>query len=45
MTFAGFQKPGEHLLARTYRLEDDAVAVMMITEWFLVGLEPFLKTR
>ncbi|MGA3353579.1 MAG: hypothetical protein ABSD85_10400 [Acidimicrobiales bacterium] len=32
----------EHLLTRTYRLDLGDVPVMVITEWFLQTLEPFL---
>jgi chorismate-pyruvate lyase len=35
--------PCKHLLARAYRLEVDKVAVMVIAEWFLDNLEPFLE--
>ena len=40
---AGSQMPCKHLLARAYRLEVDKVAVMVIAEWFLDNLEPFLE--
>ena len=30
------------LLARTYRVLDDGVPVMVISEWFLTTLTPFL---
>jgi len=33
---------GDHLLARTYRLGVAGVPVMVITEWFLPSLQPFL---
>ncbi len=35
--------PDDCLLARTYRLEIDGLAVMVISEWFLRSLEPFLS--
>ena len=35
-------KVGDYLLARTYRLDSDQTPVMMITEWFLKTLAPFL---
>ena len=34
--------PPETLLARTYRVDLDGVPVMVISEWFLHSLEPFL---
>jgi chorismate-pyruvate lyase len=36
---------GDHLLARTYRLVFGGVPVMVITEWFLPSLRPFLDGR
>jgi chorismate-pyruvate lyase len=33
---------GDHLLARSYRLGIEGVPVMVITEWFLPSLQPFL---
>ena len=35
--------PDDCLLARTYRLDIDGLAVMVISEWFLRSLEAFLS--
>ena len=32
----------DHLLARTYRIESERIPLMVITEWFLKTLRPFL---
>jgi chorismate-pyruvate lyase len=34
--------PEEYLLARRHRVDIDGLSVMVITEWFLPALEPFL---
>jgi len=34
---------GDHLLARTYRIDSEQTPVMIITEWFLKTLIPFLR--
>jgi chorismate-pyruvate lyase len=36
-------KVGEYLLARTYRIDSEQIPVMIITEWFLEALLPFLS--
>ncbi len=36
-------KVGDYLLARTYRLDSEQTPVMIITEWFLTPLIPFLS--
>ena len=36
-------KFGDYLLARTYRLDSEQTPVMIITEWFLKTLIPFLS--
>ena len=41
----GSDAPGDHLLARAYRMEVDDVPVMVVAEWFLAELGPFLQTR
>jgi chorismate-pyruvate lyase len=35
---------GDYLLARTYRIDSEQVPVMVITEWFLRALNPFLSS-
>jgi chorismate-pyruvate lyase len=37
-------KVGDHLLARTYRIDSEQTPVMIITEWFLKTLIPFLSS-
>jgi chorismate-pyruvate lyase len=39
---AALPVPDDYLLARTYRVEINGLAVMVISEWFLRSLEPFL---
>jgi chorismate-pyruvate lyase len=34
--------PEEYLLARTHQVDIDGLTVMVIAEWFLLALEPFL---
>ncbi len=41
----GVPPPGDVLLARTYRLMVDGAPVMVISEWFLTSLAPFLTPR
>jgi len=41
----GSDAPGDHLVARAYRMEVDDVPVMVVAEWFLAELGPFLQTR
>jgi chorismate lyase len=36
-------KVGDYLLARTYRIDSEQTPVMIITEWFLKPLIPFLS--
>jgi len=36
-------KAGDYLLARTYRIDSELTPVMIITEWFLKTLIPFLS--
>jgi chorismate-pyruvate lyase len=36
-------KVGDYLLARTYRIDSEQTPVMIITEWFLKTLIPFLS--
>ncbi len=36
---------GDYLLARTYRIDSDQIPLMVITEWFLETLNPFLSSR
>jgi chorismate-pyruvate lyase len=36
-------KVGDYLLARTYRIDSEQSPVMIITEWFLKTLNPFLS--
>ncbi len=36
-------KIGDYLLARTYRLDSEQTPVMIISEWFLETLMPFLS--
>jgi chorismate-pyruvate lyase len=33
----------DYLLARTYRIDSEQAPVMIITEWFLETLTPFLS--
>ncbi len=33
---------GDYLLARTYRIDSERMPVMLVTEWFLTTLIPFL---
>jgi chorismate-pyruvate lyase len=33
-----------YLLARTYRIDSEQTPVMVITEWFLRALDPFLSS-
>ena len=40
----GSVKVGDHLLERTYRLDSGQTPVMVITEWFLRTLKPFLAS-
>jgi chorismate-pyruvate lyase len=35
---------GDYLLARTYRIDSDHTPVMIVTEWFLPTLSPFLPS-
>jgi chorismate lyase len=35
---------GDCLLARTYRIDSEQIPVMLITEWFLRTLKPFLSS-
>ncbi len=35
-------KAGDHLLARTYRIDSEQAPIMIITEWFLKTMIPFL---
>ena len=37
-------KVGDYLLARTYRVDSEQTPVMVITEWFLRTLKPFLPS-
>ena len=39
----GDAKIGDYLLARTYRIDSEQTPVMIITEWFLKTLIPFLS--
>jgi chorismate-pyruvate lyase len=39
----GDVKVGDYLLARTYRIDSEQTPVMIITEWFLKTLIPFLS--
>jgi chorismate--pyruvate lyase len=41
---SGAMTVGEYLLSRTYRLHSDQTPVMIITEWFLPALSPFLSS-
>jgi chorismate-pyruvate lyase len=41
---SGAMTVGEYLLARRYRLDSDQTPVMIITEWFLPALSPFLSS-
>jgi chorismate-pyruvate lyase len=34
---------GDHLLVRTYRIDSEQTPVMIITEWFLKTMIPFLR--
>ena len=34
---------GDHLLVRTYRIDSEQTPVMIITEWFLKTIIPFLR--
>jgi len=48
--FAGFRRNGvmdvsDSLLSRTYRIDSERAPVMVITEWFLKTLDPFLPPR
>ena len=36
--------PDDYLLARRYRLDIDGLPVMVVAEWFLPALEPFLTS-
>lgn len=36
-------KVADHLLARTYRIDSEQTPVMIITEWFLKTMVPFLS--
>ena len=36
-------KVGDYLVARTYRIDSEQTPVMIITEWFLKTLIPFLS--
>jgi len=40
----GGMKVGDHLLARTYRIDSGQTPMMVITEWFLTTLKPFLAS-
>jgi chorismate lyase len=40
----GAMKVGDYVLARAYRIDSDKTPVMVITEWFLKALEPFLSS-
>ena len=40
----GVMKDGDYLLTRTYRISSERSPVMVITEWFLKTLEPFLSS-
>jgi chorismate-pyruvate lyase len=40
----GDMRVGDHLLARTYRIDSGQAPVMVITEWFLRALNPFLSS-
>lgn len=39
----GAKKVGDYLLGRTYRLDSERIPLMVITEWFLKTLTPFLS--
>jgi chorismate lyase len=39
----GAMKVGDYLLARTYRIDSGQTPLMVITEWFLGTLNPFLS--
>lgn len=40
----GASNLGEHLLTRTYRIDSDQTPVMVVSEWFLKTLQPFLSS-
>jgi chorismate-pyruvate lyase len=40
----GAMSVGDYLLARTYRIDSERSPVMVITEWFLRTLNPFLSS-
>jgi len=40
----GATKVSDSLLVRTYRIESERIPVMVITEWFLKTLSPFLSS-
>jgi chorismate--pyruvate lyase len=42
--FAGFPRPDQHLLARTYQITINREPAMVISEWFLPTLARFLGT-
>jgi chorismate-pyruvate lyase len=37
-------KRGDYLLARTYRIDSEPTPLMVVTEWFLKTLKPFLAS-
>lgn len=41
---SGAMQVGDYLLARTYRLDSGQTPLMVITEWFLRTLKPFLAS-
>ena len=40
----GAMKVGDYLLARTYRIDSEQTPLMVISEWFLNTLNPFLSS-
>ena len=40
----GAMKVGDYLLARTYSIDSESRPLMVITEWFLTTLDPFLTS-